>query len=334
MNTVATAHRTVVAGSDASFTQDGHATMLAAALAAGVRLPYECASGGCGTCKARLIEGEVVSLWSEATGLSERDQRKGDRILTCQSVPVSDCVIAAVVDDDRGHVPEVRAQPARVVRLDGLNQSTQVLELAIQTDMAYLAGQFVVITFPDGTRRAYSMSRRHASGEHLEVVVRAKPGGAATAWLFETLAVGDEVMVEGPYGHAHLQSAVDRPILGVAGGSGLGPVLAVCEAAIEQSPLRPVHLYFGSRLTRDLFFHDRLRALADVGAVVHTVVEQDPDSGHERGLVGDVIVSSWADLTGFDVYMCGPKGMIDACLAQLIRTGLAQADRVFFDRFQ
>ena len=62
-------------------------TVLAAALAAGVDLPYECASGSCGSCRARLVEGTVASRWVDAPGLSERDRRKGDRILCCQSVP-------------------------------------------------------------------------------------------------------------------------------------------------------------------------------------------------------------------------------------------------------
>src|SRR5712671_1555203 len=68
-------------------------TVLAAALAAGVDLPYECASGSCGSCRARLLDGSVASRWVDAPGLSDRDRRKGDRILCCQSVPQTDCVI-------------------------------------------------------------------------------------------------------------------------------------------------------------------------------------------------------------------------------------------------
>jgi len=68
-------------------------TLLSAALAAGIDLPYECASGGCGSCRARLLEGQVRSLWPDAPGLSSKDRLKGDRILCCQSVAQSDCVV-------------------------------------------------------------------------------------------------------------------------------------------------------------------------------------------------------------------------------------------------
>ena len=66
-------------------------TILFAGLRAGLALPYECASGGCGTCRARLVAGQAISRWPGATGLSERDRRKGDRILMCQSVPDGPC---------------------------------------------------------------------------------------------------------------------------------------------------------------------------------------------------------------------------------------------------
>ena len=79
--------------------------MLAAALAAGIDLPYECASGSCGTCRARLVDGTVVPLWAGAPGLSERDRRKGDRILCCQSIAQADCVIQVT---PRGCMPPRR----------------------------------------------------------------------------------------------------------------------------------------------------------------------------------------------------------------------------------
>jgi NAD(P)H-flavin reductase/ferredoxin len=316
-------HRISLADSDVGFNHVEGLTILAAGRAAGIDLPYECASGGCGTCKARLIEGDVYSLWPEATGLSERDQRKGDRILTCQSVPTTPCVLAIPsVGDD---AVALTVSSATVATLCDLNHCTRLVELAPAADLPYLAGQFVMVTFPDGTRRAYSMSRPYRATEPLEFVVRSMPGNK--------LQPGDTVTVEGPYGRAYLQSPIDRPIVGVAGGSGLGPVLAVAEEALWEAPNRAVSLYFGSRLTKDLFFIDRLRQLQS-HAAVHIVVQDDPEEDHVAGLVGDIVNEHFDDLTSCDVYMCGPKGMIDACLTSLVRTGKASADRVFFDRFQ
>jgi NAD(P)H-flavin reductase len=205
--------------------------------------------------------------------------------------------------------------------------------------MPYLAGQFIIVELPDGVRRAYSMSRRYCddaanAGCELEVIVRAKPGGAATEWLFGRLCEQAEIIIEGPYGMAHLQSPPDRPIVAIAGGSGLGPMLAVTEQAVADSAERPVYLYVGSRVQADRICLDELAAFGDAGVAVHHAVEHDPPADCRPGLVGDLVDADWDDLSDLDLYLCGPAGMVDACLAQLVRSGKAAADRVFFDRFQ
>jgi NAD(P)H-flavin reductase/ferredoxin len=322
-----------LAGSDDSFVASSDATILAAGLSAGVLLPYECASGGCGSCKARLVDGQVRWLWPGATGLSERDRAKGDRVLTCQVVPVTDCTVRVAVAAP-SPAPRLRAVPATVVGLETLNPTTRLLTVEADEDFPYVAGQFVMIGLADGTRRAYSMSRPHRPDAPLEVVIRAKPGGAATAWFFERLQVGDVVRLEGPYGRAHYQSPDERPLLGIAGGSGLGPVIAIVEDAVDRAPSRPVHLYVGHRTPTDLFFEDRLADLAARGVEVRVVIEQGAGPGQRCGLIGDVVDSDFVELDGVDLYLAGPTGMIDACLAALVRTQKAAADRVFFDRFQ
>jgi NAD(P)H-flavin reductase/ferredoxin len=322
-----------LAGSDHSFVASSDTTILAAGLSAGVSLPYECASGGCGSCKARLVDGQVRWLWPEATGLTARDRAKGDRILTCQVVPVTDCTMRVPVGEP-SPAPPVRFLSGRVTGLQTLNATTRLLTVDVDEDFPYLAGQFVVVALCDGTRRAYSMARAHRPGSSVEVVIRAKPGGAATAWFFERLRMGDVVGVEGPYGRAFYQSPSDRPVLGIAGGSGLGPVIAIAEDAVERSPNRPVHLYVGHRKPADVFFEDRLAELAGRGVGVHVVVEQQAGPGQRSGLISDVVVSDFARLGDVDIYLAGPTGMIDACLAALVRTQKASADRVFFDRFQ
>lgn len=330
-----TTTRTItIAGSDHSFVWPGTSTMLAAALGSGLSLPYECASGGCGMCKARLVEGETASNWPDATGLSQRDRRRGDRILLCQSVPLSDCVIQAAPVDG-GDEPPVRRLPAAVDGIDELNPITRLVTLdTAGAELPYLAGQYVLVELPDGIRRAYSMSRPQGRGAEIEVVVRAKPGGAATGWIFERLRPGDHVVVEGPYGKAYYQSDRNRPLVCLGGGSGLGPVLTIADHALTVAPERPVALYFGCRRPGDLFFSKRLSALAERGATVEVVLEEGAATPQRPGLIGEVVDGDWDDLSGADLYLAGPTGMVDACLAALVRSGKAAADRVFFDRFE
>jgi len=327
-------------------------TLLLAGLRAGWNLSYECASGGCGMCKVTLVSGEVDGLWPAATGLTARDHRKGDRVLLCQSRPRGPCTIRPTGPIDRAPlaVPTPSRRPARVVAHENLTPDTARLVLDCGRPVPYLAGQFVLVELPDGTRRAYSMAREPAAAAvgQIELLVRDKPGGAASGWLFGRLAVGDHLVVEGPYGRAYAQSPADRPVLCVGGGSGVGPVLAIAEHSLTETPQRPVSVFVGARSEQDVVLVERFTALHDKGAdivvaVESSAVESAVENGDSRihrpwgpsrtGRVLDVLEAAHPDLTGHDLYAAGPTGMIDALLATFVRTGRAAADRVFYDRF-
>lgn len=320
-------------------------SILFAGLRAGLPLPYECASGGCGSCKAQLVSGTVSTRWEQATGLSERDRRKADRILLCQSVAEGPCRIRATIPEIAGRgSPSREPLPVRlsaqILEREFLSEDTARFVVVTGEPVAYLPGQFVLLEFGDGVRRAYSMSRPMAAAEpdRLELLIRAKPGGAASEWLFDRVVVGSVVTVEGPYGKAYAQSPSERPVVCLAGGTGLAPILAIAdELTAEQG--HSLDLYVGGRRTCDLVMSDRLLALADRGARIIGVVEDEGADAHPElgpirsGLALAHLDQDYPDLTGYDFYVAGPAPMIDATLRLLVRTGRAAADRVFFDRF-
>jgi NAD(P)H-flavin reductase/ferredoxin len=316
-------------------------TILFAGLRAGLSLPYECASGGCGSCRARLVTGQVASRWPGATGLSERDRRKGDRILMCQSVPDGPCRLRVPVGDAAPGEPRPARLSGRLTDRELLTADIARLVIDTGRPLPYLPGQFVQLEFADGVRRAYSMThpRRHHGQSTLELLVRAKPGGAASGWLFSRLQPGAVLMVEGPYGRSYAQSRPDRPVVCLAGGTGLAPVLAIAGQLTAEAPDRSLRLYVGARRGEDLVLTDRLAALADSGASVILVTETECGAEHPRlgrirtGLALDHLASDVADLSGHDIYVAGPTPMIDATLRRLAREGTANADHIFFDRF-
>lgn len=311
-------------------------TLLKAGLAAGLPLPYECASGTCGTCKARLLEGRVDSLWPDAPGLSERDRARGDRILCCQTVPLTPCRIQVNFGEPIAK-PKPQEWRAVVIERAALTHNVIRLRLRVAEACPFLAGQFMLFKLPAG-RRAYSISNPPDAGATLEFVVKRKLAGRGSDYLFDSLAVGDDLTLEGPYGHAHLRADSERPIVGIAGGSGLGPVWSVVQAALQCADERPVHLFFGVNEAADLFYDDEFRALAlrhprlRVERVLLRAGVGDP-AECRIGTVSQVAIQQLDDLTGCDVYMAGPSAMIDAALRDTVLVGKAAADRVFFDRF-
>ena len=313
-------------------------TVLAAALTAGIDLPYECASGSCGSCCARLLAGAVSSLWADAPGLSERDRRRGDRILCCQSVAQGDCVIQVSPGDAVPPIPPAPVQ-ARVSNLQLLNRDVMHLVLDAESGMDFLPGQFVLFTLRHGIgRRAYSMSNLPDGTGRLEFIIKRKPGGLASAFLFDELRAGDRLDLEGPYGRAWLREDSPRDIVLLAGSSGLAPIWSIAQAVLQRSPQRRLRLYFGVNRGEDLFWltpFEQARP-AHPGLEIHLVLmhpsPQDP-AACRQGVVGDVMSRDVDDLRSCDLYMAGPPGLVDHVMRELVATGRAQADRVFFDRF-
>ncbi len=335
----ARSYRITLSGSGATFDCRSDETLLRAGLAAGLAMPYECASGACGSCKARLVDGEVNMRWPDAPGLSARDRAKGNRILCCQSLPTEDCTINVRAEAGSPE-PAPRPISAEVAEIADLCDGVRRIVLTTATPIDFLAGQFVLLRLPgDGGYRAYSMANAPAGTTDLILLIKAKPGGQATAHLFDRMAVGDGVDLEGPYGRGYLREDSDRPLIAVAGGSGLAPMLSIVRRAVGLWPDRPVHLYFGADTRAALFCLDEIAALAALFPRFRpTLALRDgrPDAGSlpvETGLVGDVMLRGEPDPQGADLYLAGPGGMVDAVLAQTVRANAIPADRVFFDRF-
>jgi len=313
-------------------------SVLAAGLAAGIDMPYECASGSCGSCRARLVEGSVTARWVDAPGLSERDRRRGDRVLCCQSVPRTHCVVQLQVGASPPLVPP-RSLRATVVGLERLNPEVVHLVVDAAQGIAFLPGQFMLFDLGRGFgRRAYSMANLPSEHGRLEFIVKRKPGGLASEVIFEHLRPGDRFDLEGPYGRAWLREDSLRDIVLLAGGSGLAPIWSIVQRALQLWPERRLRMYFGVNRSVDLFW---LKEIASARRrhphfEVHLVllhVSPDDLADCRQGAVGDVMDGDIDDLASSDLYMAGPPGLIDHVLRRLVGTGRAQADRVFFDRF-
>ena len=317
-----------------SFTCGPGETILRAGLAAGFAMPYECASGSCSSCKGRLVDGAVDSLWADATGLSERDRRKGDRILCCQALPQGDCTVQVRLGEVEGAREEPAPAPftATVETLERLVAGVIAFSCRPAQPVPFLPGQFVLLQVPGGQRRAFSMANIEA--ETLAFIVKEKPGGHASRYLFEELAAGDTVNLEGPYGRAYLRTPPEREIVCVAGGSGLAPMLSVARAAIADPDTPAVRLFFGANRAEELFMADEMQALAaEHERLSLTLAVRDGAPGAATGLVGDVALAAMEELAECDFYMAGPPGLIDAILRPVMRSGKVRPERIFFDRF-
>lgn len=312
-------------------------TVLEAALRAGFTLPYSCRNGSCGTCKGRILEGEVDYGVYEAKALSPEERTQG-KALFCQAVPRSDLVIAAKEIGLVGDIP-IKLLPARVVQMERRAHDVMVLSLKLpQTErFRFLAGQYIDILLKNGARRSFSLANPPQQDNILELHVRRVPGGMFSDHVFTQMKEKDLLRFRGPLGIFFLRES-ERPAILVAGGTGFAPIKSIVEDAIARGIARPLHVYWGVRARRDLYF-DELppRWARDHAHIRYTPVLSEPvDDDRWTGRTGwvhETVLADHPDLGDFEVYASGPPPMIEAIRASFFAHALPE-DRLYYDSFE
>ena len=323
--------------------------ILHAGLRSGVELPYECATGTCGTCKARLTSGRAESEWPEAPG---RKYFKGEGdLLTCQSVARDDCALE--VGPLKSREPNTSAPRVLggVVRgLRPLTHDVTAFDVALDGRLDFAAGQFVLLTVPGiSGARAYSMVNFDRGAERLSFVVKKKPGGAVSEWLFGGAMDGARLSVFGPLGHATFHPDVAKHLLCVAGGSGIAGMMSILSRACGEEHFAgwDGHVFFGVRTARDGFFLDELEAFrrrfpARLAVTVALSDEDVPPAlaaaypafafarGFVHAVAGERMKGRYADVRA---YVAGPPPMVDASLRLLLREARLSPADIRYDKF-
>ena len=332
-----------------SFANDGREAILYAGLRSGLTLPYDCATGTCGMCKARLRSGTVEVIWPDAPALAKLQRDKGD-ILMCQSRATSDCVLrvpANVVASDAVTVP--RHGMGRVKNVAMLTPDVMHFELELASPMAFHAGQFAVLTTPELVGgRAYSMVNHAKSTGTLEFVIKKKPAGGLSDWMFARDRTGVELGIFGPLGRAIFKPLEDRDLVCIAGGSGIAGILSILEhaASCNHFETHKGRVFFGVRTLADGFYLDRFArlvgqskgALDVVLALSHETVATGPHPQFggikiATGFVHDVAHAMLEpDCEAVSSFVEGPPPMVDVAIRTLIGHGVPSAN-IRYDKF-
>lgn len=314
-------------------------TLLGAALRQGLGFPYECNSGGCGSCMFEVVSGEVKELWPDAPGLSARARERGRR-LACQCEPASDCVIKVRLKSD--YVPLHR--PARVAAtlVEARKLTHDLTEFCFQTPepAGFLPGQFALLHLPsiEGAR-AYSMSNLPTDGGTWNFIIRHVPKGRGTAVLFTQLKTGDQIKIDGPYGLAYLRPESPRDIVCIGGGSGLSPMVSIVRAAVRDPRLidRKITFFYGARTPNDLCIEELLARdplMAERATVIPAISTPTEGWQGEQGFIHEVMQKKLAaGFENYEFYCCGPPPMTDAIQRLLLLDKRVPAQQLHFDRF-
>ncbi|RTL55572.1 MAG: CDP-6-deoxy-delta-3,4-glucoseen reductase [Rhodocyclaceae bacterium] len=320
-----------------SFTAPADETLLAAADAAGLSLPYGCRNGACSVCKVTVLAGSVDHGASQDWALPA-EQRAAGKALLCCAKPLSDLVLETKEVKVNRDIP-VKTLPCRVQRLEKLAPDVIALSLKLPANerLQFLAGQYIEFILKDGGRRAFSLANAPHDDEFLQVHIRLVPGGSFTTHVFEVMKEKDILRFEGPLGTFFLREESAKPIVMLAGGTGFAPIKSLVEHAIHHKMERPIHLYWGARDKAGLYLPALPQQWAEeyphikYSPVLSDATDADAWSGR-RGLVHQAVLEDLPDLSGYQVYACGAPAMIDAAQQDFAAAGLP-SEEFFADSF-
>ncbi|MBW7621113.1 benzoate 1,2-dioxygenase electron transfer component BenC [Citrobacter portucalensis] len=281
-----------------------------------INLPMDCSDGVCGTCKCRCESGGYA-LGDDylEDALSEQENAQG-MVLTCQMIPTSDCVISVPVSSGMCKTASEHFQ-ADITHVVALSDSAIELRLNLdsQTGIGFLPGQYVNIRLPDSdATRAYSFSSLPGDNA-VSFLIRNVPDGLMSNYLARRAKPGDRLSLSGPFGSFYLR-AVQRPVLMLAGGTGLAPFLSMLHSLQQTPPDYPIHLVYGVTHDSDAVKLPQLDEFArTIPNFNYRLCVADPASGSARkGYVTEHLDDVMLNAGDVDVYLCGPPPMVDAVM--------------------
>lgn len=308
--------------------------VLDAAYRSKINLPMDCSDGVCGTCKCRAECG-IYDLGDDFIddALTSEEAERG-LVLTCQMRPSSDCIIAVPTTSTACKTGQ-QSFTATVAQIQQHQDAAIVMELDVGASNpapVFLPGQYVNIDVPgSGQCRSYSFSSAPGNGR-LGFLIKTIPGGLMSGWLARAQS-GESLKLTGPLGSFYLRP-VERPLLFLAGGTGLAPFLSMLEVLANEKSEQKIHLIYGVTRDLDLVLVDAIESYArKLSNFTFTTVVAEPGSKHPaKGWVTQHMPEEVLHGGNVDVYLCGPPPMVDAVRKHFDDNGVSP-NSFYYEKF-
>lgn len=306
------------------FFVEGNESILEASVRAGLHLAHGCASGNCGSCKARVVSGEIRKILDHDYPLSAREREMG-YMLACSNTAVTDLVLEAAEALSVDDLPrqEIRAT-LRGKELLGPDLMSLHLQTPRTQTLRFMAGQRALLRLEDGAAAELPIASCPCDARNLHFLVRRRPGSPFAAALFgDEVRPGDLILVEGPLGRFVLDETTPVPAVFVAFGAGIAPMRSLIEHGLSLDTIEAFHLYWLAPGDDALLGQEPgrwCRALRDAldNFTLTLVPDRDPSD------LLDQLLTDHPDPTSRRFYLAGPAGSIEPLAAALRERGVPE----------
>jgi CDP-4-dehydro-6-deoxyglucose reductase len=316
--------------------EDGQ-TVLSALEKNGYALPNNCRAGACGECKMKVLEGEIDQgfILDMALPQSEREQGYG---LMCMAKVKSDTLEVEWADADARPKLFPPQENLPYIVTEKFNATPSIIKLRMKSlgePMKFWPGQYVQIGGPNVPKRCYSVANIPNHDGELILHITKVNGGKCSTWLHDEVSEGDVIHVDGPYGTFTGNPGAETPVLCLAAGSGLAPILSLASGAMLLSNFKyPATVLFSARTKEDLYEVGWLKYLDGQYRnfdYKYTLTGTDNPDGLQ-GRIPDLLPELYKNLSYHSIYIAGSPSFVEACEAKVKELG-AKAENIYTEGF-
>jgi len=305
----------------------GENSVLDCLITHGISVPSSCHSGLCQSCLMRAVKGTVPE--KAKAGLKPTLAAQ-NYFMSCSCYPEQDIEVV-LPDSGMGKLA------AKVTKVEFLNDDILGIRLKPSRPFEYRAGQFISLYKDEITARCYSLASVPDLREELFLNVRRVPGGLVSGWLFANLKAGDEVTISEATGDCfYVPGNPQQNILLIATGCGLAPLYGIVRDALLHNHQGKLSLYHGSYDKNGFYLVEELRRLEQSHAnfsYVPCISDGESPPGYASGMVLDVALAEYPDLSNWRVFLCGNPEMVKAAKKQTFFAGASMSE-IHVDPFQ
>lgn len=234
-------------------------------------------------------------------------------------------------------------QIASVKEIKPENAHVKSFTLTLPQWMRHRAGQHydIRLTAEDGyqAQRSYSIASEPEREGEVDITVERISDGEVSAYLHDVLVPGDRIEARGPIGGYFVwEATMNEPLLLIAGGSGVVPLMSMIRHRAAAGGKNPIALLYSSRSFEDIIYYnelERLQSENDGMHVIHTLTRSQPADwkGYARRIDQDMLKEVTGPLgRSVQVYICGPTLLVEAAANTLVKIGIS-SNQVRTERF-
>ncbi|TAM74544.1 2Fe-2S iron-sulfur cluster binding domain-containing protein [bacterium] len=312
-------------------------TVLTALEKAGYALSNNCRAGACGECKVKVLNGQFDQGVVLDMALTPEERRQGYGLM-CMAKPISEEMMIDWGTLDA--LPKLfpPREDALFVVVDKRMIAARVAELHLRPvgqALRFWPGQYVTLgdAYADVPARPYSISNAPRPDGEIALQI-AREDGITSRWIHETLRVGVSVKISGAYGAFIGDPSVETPVLCLAAGTGLAPLLALAEAALRRGFKHRVNLILSARTRADVYGTGMMAwwQTKHRNFDYTITLTRERAEGFSHGRIDAILPGLYPDLSKHSVFIAGSPAFVDACLA-VARTLGAPEKAIHKERF-